>query len=127
MKKTLKEIAAMLAEAMERHLEDGAYGAMIDGLELSPAQKKRAKGRVRWTLIDEATGENLLEDKKGEVIVFLDGGLVQDISLPKNLSGRVVDFDLDGIADGDICESCSDSKQPHYHHHGTYDGREQLQ
>lgn len=54
------KIAHQLANKLEELLGDD-YGLLIDGLNLNSMETKWAKGHIRWTLIDEETGENLLE------------------------------------------------------------------
>lgn len=62
MKLNKVKIANLLGDALSDHLSDtGAYGDLIDGLKVGPKAKEYLHDNVRWTLIDDETGLNLLE------------------------------------------------------------------
>lgn len=55
-------IAGAFAEALDSYLSDGgAYQELIDSLKVGPKAKEWLTDSVRWTLIDDTTGQNLLE------------------------------------------------------------------
>lgn len=59
-RKRLRELAQMLSDVMDESLDGGKWRDMIDGLDVTPEEKGLLRDRVRWTLIDEENGDDLL-------------------------------------------------------------------
>lgn len=57
----LRALAHELANALENDLDNGAWAEIVNNLDVTPRQRKIVRERMRWTIIDEVSGENLLE------------------------------------------------------------------
>ncbi len=59
------DIGAKVAEVLERDLHDGgAWGRILDNAELTKAERQWAGRHIRWTLLDEEDGVDLLQDEE---------------------------------------------------------------
>lgn len=58
----LIQVAAELANHMENFIGD-EYPRFFDEILMPENVRKEVKKRLRWTIVDENTGENLLETK----------------------------------------------------------------
>lgn len=64
---TRADIGAKIAEVLERDLHDGgAWGRILDNAGLTPAERAWADAHVRWTLLDEEDGVDLLQDEEAK-------------------------------------------------------------
>jgi hypothetical protein len=57
-----REIADKLSEELEAHLAQGFWGEGINGLNLPMHEEEWAKENLRWTILDESSKEDLLNE-----------------------------------------------------------------
>lgn len=60
----MRRLAHELSNALEIDLDNGAWSEIIHNLRIPARDKTIVRQRLRWTIIDEKTGENLLEIPK---------------------------------------------------------------
>jgi hypothetical protein len=60
-------IGAKIAEVLERDLHNGgAWARVLDNSGLTPEERAWAETHVRWTLLDEDDGVDLLQDEEAQ-------------------------------------------------------------